>query len=217
MSQNGADRMRSSGYAPRSVHVNCLLLFEKYAAPLFDDADVLELGPWATPSPFAASTSAKSWASADIAETATDGSAVDYVMRDENVVPVDSDRFDVVMSANVIEHVRQPWVWLAEMACLTRPGGHVVTIAPVSWPYHVQPIDCWRIYPEGMLALCDNAGLEVITSTFEGLEPPPSRRTYPGAGAMGPKRAGWKRRVATAVGWPLPIAYDTITIARKPL
>ena len=30
------------------------------------------------------------------------------------------------------------------------PNGYIITINPVSWKYHEAPVDCWRIYPEGM-------------------------------------------------------------------
>ena len=51
-----------------------------------------------------------------------------------------------------------------------RPGGVVATITPVSWPYHEAPIDCYRIFPEGMRTLCEDAGLTVELALFKSLE-----------------------------------------------
>ena len=42
---------------------------------------------------------------------------------------------------------------MKEVARVVKPDGLVITIAPVSWPYHAAPIDCWRVYPAGLNAL----------------------------------------------------------------
>ena len=97
--------------------------------------------------------------------------------------PVPNDTFDIVIATNVLEHVRKVWVWIKELSRACKPGGHVITINPVSWPYHEIPIDCWRAYPEGMKALYEDGGLEVILSKCEaicGCSPPQQRpRTFP--------------------------------------
>lgn len=100
------------------------------------------------------------------------------------------DIFDVVLAGQVLEHVRRPWRWVPELARITKPGGLVILINPVSWPYHEAPVDCWRIYPEGMRVLCADAGLECLLSVAESL----SGEHMPGVPVL-----------------------DTITIARKPL
>ena len=46
----------------------------------------------------------------------------------------------------------------------------MIPINPVSSPYHKAPADCWRIYPEGMRALYDHAGLTTLLSKYETLE-----------------------------------------------
>jgi len=33
---------------------------------------------------------------------------------------------------------------------------------PAEWPYHAHPIDCWRVYAEGMRGLLECAHLEVL-------------------------------------------------------
>ena len=212
------------------MHRNSELIFARHARALFTPGStVLEIGPDACPSTYQRVVGAgpSQWCTADL-DTSVDGTGrrifgagegtdVTFPMASPYEIPVGDDSFDVVLSGQVIEHVPRIWAWMAELARVCRPGGHVVTIGPLSWPYHEAPVDCWRIYPEGMRALCADAGLEVVVSTFECLEDPRPRRSYPG-GNLG-NATGMKARVlrlAGAVGWPLPIALDTITIARKP-
>lgn len=122
-----------------------------------------------------------------------------------------------MLSGNVIEHVRAIWRWLPEVARITKPGGLVITINPVSWPYHAYPTDCWRPYPDGMRALYEDAGLDVLTSTFESLEGKRYPNHVPGtsAGYFAPR---WRKRLTRALGRlgaPVTCAYDTVTIGRK--
>jgi SAM-dependent methyltransferase len=134
--------------------------------------------------------------------------------------PVESDGADIVIAANVMEHVRKPWVWIREVARICKPGGHVITINPVSWPYHEYPIDCWRAYPEGMKALYEDARLTVITSRCESLEDAHLRRHIPGRSLKNIYgRDGWKTRTLTKVSellrLPVERPYDTVTIGQK--
>jgi SAM-dependent methyltransferase len=140
-------------------------------------------------------------------------------MANEYEIPVADSSFDVVLAGQVLEHVRRVWMWVAELARVTKPGGKVVMVSPISWPYHEAPVDCWRVYPGGTRALCDAAGLGVVTCESGMLEPPLSRHEYPGesyrfAEAHHPHPV--RSFIMRAVGWPLPTAQDLITIAQKP-
>ena len=105
--------------------------------------------------------------------------------------PVPDETYDVVLSGQVIEHVRKIWVWMREVARVCKAGGIVITINPVSWPYHEAPIDCWRAYPEGMKALYEDSKLEVIFSGWESLEEPQFRNYMPGASREARIRRSW--------------------------
>ena len=43
----------------------------------------------------------------------------------------------------------------------------ICVIAPSSGPEHKYPVDCWRFYPDGMKALCNYSGLELIKTETE--------------------------------------------------
>jgi SAM-dependent methyltransferase len=76
--------------------------------------------------------------------------------------------FDTVISNQVIEHVREPWVMVREIARLLRPGGHAILTAPFLVPYHAHPTDYFRFTEEGLRSLCGAAGLEEVLCTKHG-------------------------------------------------
>ena len=198
------------------MHRNSRLLFTKYARDYFRPGmRVLEIGPDKIPSTYCKIVGEGSitWDTLDIA----DDPRLTYSGAGEYSFPVDDGAYDIVLSGQVLEHVRKIWVWIKEVARVCREDGHVIIINPVSWPYHEAPVDCWRAFPEGMRALYDEGGLEVIHSTVESLEAPQYPETIPG---KSPTHQGWRRLVAYWLlgkkGWPVERAYDTITIGRKP-
>jgi len=206
------------------MHRNALLVFREHvAARIPRDGRVLELGADADPSTFALECGHPAgWDTADLAAEAGvwsgDHSAAAILMPSEYEIPVADGTYDVVFSSQVAEHVREVWTWMVELARVTKPGGQIITISPISWTYHEAPVDCWRIYPAGMDAVSGFAGLSVEFAWWGTLEPPDSKRTYPGCGADWdrPNARGLKHTVRRLVGWPMPVAYDQVTVARKP-
>lgn len=200
------------------MHSNSRLLFEKYAERHFTPgAHVLEIGPDGFPSAYrrtveASTRAPAAWHTVDLFADPR----LTFVAESEYRFPIADETYDVVVSGQVIEHVRKPWVWIKELARVCKTGGTVITVNPVSWPYHEAPIDCWRAFPEGMKALYDEASLEVLVSEWGSLELEGFRRYVPGAS---PEAYGRKRQLVSRLlgrlGMPIERAYDTITIGRK--
>jgi ubiquinone/menaquinone biosynthesis C-methylase UbiE len=198
------------------MHNNSKLLFAKYATPFFDGAKrVLEIGPDGFPSSYRKLIPQEGlqWDTLDI----IDSPKLTYPKSQLYSFPVADNTYDIVLSGQVIEHVAKIWRWMPELARVTKPKGVVITVNPSSWPYHEAPIDCWRMFPEGMKALCEDSGLSVETSFFGSIEPPKTTRSIPG---RSPEWQNWKHRYSMRFlgffGFPVEKAFDTITIARKP-
>lgn len=197
------------------MHENSMLLFSKYAAPVFKTGmKVLEIGPDKMPSTYREALAGLSlqWDTLDI----YDRKGLTYCSRDQVNFPVEKSSYDVVISGQVIYAVRRPWLWVAELARIAKIGGRVITIAPVSWPYVPAPVDCWRIYPEGMATLYEDAELSVELCVLESLETPYYKNYIPG---MSREHQSRNRRLTYKWFGPfrLPVerSYDTIAIGRK--
>lgn len=201
------------------MHDNSLHLFNKHAAGYFKPGmRVLEIGATTTDSAYKQALASKDfrWDTLDLQGFP----GVTYVATSDYAYPIAENSYDIVLAGQVIEHVKMTWLWMKELKRILVPGGRLITIGPNSWPYHEAPVDCWRIFPEGMQALCDFAGLAVDFCATESLEKDRYGRTRPGKGRVS---TSIKSKVKYALlgplsylGFPISVSYDTITIARKP-
>ncbi len=73
--------------------------------------------------------------------------------------------FDIVVSGQTFEHIQFPWVTILEVGRVLRPDGLLFLVVPSSGPEHRFPIDCWRFYPDGLVALAHWADLDVVEAT----------------------------------------------------
>lgn len=197
------------------MHKNSSLLFEQYARVYFrPNMKVMEIGPDKLPSTYHSivDESSIAWHTIDVCKNPL----LTYTALSEYVFPVEDNVYDIVLSAQVIEHVRKPWIWMREVARICKPGGIVITINPVSWPYHEAPIDCWRAYPEGMMALYEDALLSIVMCKWESLESTGYKRYIPGRSREQQKGfSGLAYKLLCKVGLPFERSYDTVTIGRK--
>jgi len=87
------------------------------------------------------------------------GPNVDFVSVDEYNFGLPSDSFDIVLSGNTIEHVKDIFSWVKEIARVAVPGGLICITTVTNIDYHPHPVDCWRIMPDGFEYLFNVAGL----------------------------------------------------------
>jgi len=197
------------------MHANSLLLFRAHALSLFSSGiRVLEVGPDTIPSTYqkAVGEPVLQWDTLDRSPRPQ----LTYCSSDDYEFPIPDDYYDIVLSGQVLEHVKKPWRWMPELARVVGRGGLVITINPISWTYHEAPVDCWRAYPAGMVALYEDAGLVVETSWWGSLETPSFPRFIPGDSREAqslPRRLLYS--LLGPLGLPVERSYDTITIGRK--
>jgi SAM-dependent methyltransferase len=85
----------------------------------------------------------------------------------EGKVPAAAESFDAVLSTQVLEHVADPAVYLAEAFRVLRPGGRLLLSTHGVFIYHPDPVDLWRWTCEGLQRAVREAGFEV--NRFEGI------------------------------------------------
>jgi len=91
------------------------------------------------------------------------GPNVDLVVKDPYVwTEITDGSFDVVISGSTFEHIEFPWLTIREIARVLRPGGLAFIIAPSCGPMHRYPVDCYRFFPDGLVALAKWGGLQVV-------------------------------------------------------
>jgi SAM-dependent methyltransferase len=75
---------------------------------------------------------------------------------------VPTDSFDVVISGQCLEHSEFFWETLREMTRVLREGGLMCLIVPNGFAEHRYPVDCYRFFTDGMVAMARYVQLEVL-------------------------------------------------------
>lgn len=84
------------------------------------------------------------------------------IVCDASSLPIADSTYDVIICAEVLEHVKYPEKVLSEISRVCASGGYVYLTAPFLFPVHADPYDfrrytaaCWR-------EMITDAGLEVV-------------------------------------------------------
>ncbi len=73
-----------------------------------------------------------------------------------------TDSYDIVISGQAFEHIEFFWLTMAEMTRVLRKDGLMCIIAPNGFDEHRYPVDCYRFFTDGMVALARYVNLELI-------------------------------------------------------
>lgn len=88
-------------------------------------------------------------------------------VRPDGTLPTDDASFDAVLSTQVLEHVADPSVYLAECLRVLRPGGRLLLSTHGMMVYHPDPVDYWRWTCAGLRRAVEQAGFGIVR--FEGI------------------------------------------------
>lgn len=151
-------------------------------------------------------------------------------------LPFATERFDAVVSADVLYHLDDDEAALRELARVLQPGGVVVVNVPAHrwlWSYHDVTVHGRRRYERGELrAKLTAAGFEMVAATHwntlplplvwarRKLLPPPRSgsdvRLYPRAIEAGFDAAMALERAWLRAGGTWPVGSSLLAVARKP-
>lgn len=81
---------------------------------------------------------------------------------EDGTVPLPDGEFDLVLSTQVLEHVKDPLRYLDECHRLLKPGGSLVLSTHGVMYYHRDPEDYWRWTPAGLRKILSERDFEVM-------------------------------------------------------
>jgi SAM-dependent methyltransferase len=84
------------------------------------------------------------------------------IVGDAHALPFADGTFDTVVNIQVLEHLREPGVAIAEFARVLKPGGRLVLSTVMDWEIHQHPNDFFRFTRFGLAYLFERAGLRVV-------------------------------------------------------
>lgn len=90
------------------------------------------------------------------------------IVCDAASVPRPDCSFDVVVLAEIVEHLRDPIAALREACRLLRPGGELLATAPFMFRVHTDPIDVGRYAPDWWRDALAQAGFASATLEPQG-------------------------------------------------
>jgi SAM-dependent methyltransferase len=85
---------------------------------------------------------------------------LDYIC-DLDCIPVEDERYELVLCTQVLEHLPEPADVLTELHRVLRPSGTLWLTAPLYFPEHEQPYDFYRYTSFGLEHRLSRAGFEI--------------------------------------------------------
>lgn len=131
---------------------------KRLADSLSDGARVLDAG--AGSCPYQKHFQHVQYEAADFCELDRSYAAMSYVC-DLSSIPVEDERYDLVLCTQVLEHVPDPPKVLREFNRILKPGGTLWLSAPMYYEEHDQPYDFFRYTQYSFRYLVENAGFEI--------------------------------------------------------
>jgi len=91
-----------------------------------------------------------------------EGDTLDYRLAETGSVNEKDATFDLIISTQVIEHVRDVSLYLAECFRLLKPGGRLYLTTHGCYPDHACPYDFWRWTAEGLVLEIEGLGFSKV-------------------------------------------------------
>lgn len=91
----------------------------------------------------------------------SDNPLADVALEEDGRVPQPAASFDAIFSTQVLEHVEDPDLYLAECRRLLKPGGELLLTTHGTFVFHPCPYDYWRWTHMGLQRTIEKAGFEV--------------------------------------------------------
>lgn len=94
------------------------------------------------------------------------GENVTHVMPSEYSIPSNNEFYDLIVSGQTLEHVKNPFKLVFEMKRVLKTNGFMILIAPSTGPRH-DVTDCWRFMDDSFKAIAEETDLKIITNWID--------------------------------------------------
>jgi len=98
--------------------------------------------------------------SADFCQIDKEYGEITYVC-DLTSIPVDSNKYDLILLTQVLEHLPEPEKVLTELYRVLKPGGELWLSAPLFYEEHERPYDYYRYTQYGLSYLVEASGFTI--------------------------------------------------------
>lgn len=86
---------------------------------------------------------------------------LDYALDTESRCSAEDNHFDLILSTQVLEHVKNPSFYLEECYRMLKPGGRLILSTHGTFEDHACPYDYYRWTSDGLALTIEQAGLEI--------------------------------------------------------
>lgn len=122
------------------------------------------------------------------------GPSVDCVVDCEKLTEQVAGRWDVVISTEMLEHVRDWQTCMEQLAQIMTPGGLLlITTRSPGFPYHPFPEDHWRFTCDDMVTIQSEMDLELLEVEDDAI--------CPGVFTLARKPADWQHPIRHREMW----------------
>jgi SAM-dependent methyltransferase len=91
-----------------------------------------------------------------------------HIVCDLHCLPLKDNSFDLMISENVLEHVKKPWIAVMELQRVAKSGGIIFVKVAFMQPVHNYPTHYFNMTKEGLLSLFnDTPNFTILKSGVE--------------------------------------------------
>lgn len=163
LSRLGSIRLKKKH--PLYIHLYFLMKDIKEAIDTYSRGDLLDLGCGNKPYEEWYKSRSATQTGCDIIQS--DLHRVDVICPADQLAFPDN-RFDTVLTTQVLEHVYHQREMVQEAFRVLRPGGHLILTVPFCWELHEEPYDFFRVSRYGLQKMCEDAGFSVLSIKANG-------------------------------------------------
>ena len=126
---------------------------------------------------------------------------------DGSLLPFQDNKFDLVLSTQVFEHVKNPFALMRELHRVCKPGGLIILTVPFVFPEHEKPFDFFRFSEHGAKQLYydNDMVIEYLAKDSNEIDVITTIISLYVVSNLAPKIPGFRRLIALFICFPVQL------------